>query len=334
MSTQRWTRVLRNVGAGLGALVLGFAAVGALYTPDTTIPPGAPGSPVTVGGVPLRVVQSGKGRDVLLIHGSPGSIEDWQRVATALSESYRVTVFDRPGQGYSGDPGEYSFAYNAQTALALIDVLHLDHVLVVGHSYGGATALAMAERGSPHTDAFVVVDSATYVPQRKVDATYRLASLPLLGVGFTSVIGPLVAPSKIRRGLHEAFAGHEVSEDFLSTRAHMWSSPKVAHATAVETIGAAAGLAAQSADYPRIDKPVVLVYEGDSEFRRTTAEHLHRDVRDSSLHLVPDTGHMIPWEKPEEIVAAVREADRMSAAASSAASTGPAPAPATAPATN
>ncbi len=315
MSTQRWMRVLRSLGAGLGAVVLGFAAVGALYTPNTTIPPGASGSLVTVGGVPLRVAQSGKGRDVLLIHGSPGSIEDWERVATALSATYHVTTYDRPGQGYSGDPGEYSFAYNAQTALALIDALHLEHVLVVGHSYGGSTALAMAERGSPHADAFVVVDSATYVPQRRVDASYRLASLPLLGVGFTSVMGPLVAPAKIRRGLHEAFAGHEVSEDFLSTRDHMWSSPKVAHATAVETVGAAAGLAAQSADYAHITKPVVLVFEADNEFRRTTAEHLHRDIPASSLHLVPDTGHMIPWEKPDDVVAAVREADRMSAVA-------------------
>jgi pimeloyl-ACP methyl ester carboxylesterase len=317
MSTQRWTKVVRTVGAGLGAALLGFAAVGALYTPNTTIPPGAQGSLVTVRDVPLRVAQSGKGRDVLLIHGSPGSIEDWQRVAAALSDSYHVTVFDRPGQGYSGDPGEYSFAYNAQTALALIDALHLDHVLVVGHSYGGSTALSMAERGSPRTDAFVVVDSATYVPQRKVDASYRLASLPLLGVGFSSVIGPLVAPGKIRRGLHEAFAGHEVSEDFIAARGRMWSSPKVAHATAVETVGASEGLAAQSSGYPGITKPVVLVFEADSEFRRTTAEHLHRDIPGSSMHLVPDTGHMIPWEKPEEIVAAVREADRMSAPAAS-----------------
>jgi pimeloyl-ACP methyl ester carboxylesterase len=290
MATQSWTRVLRTVGAGLGAVVLGVAAVGALYTPDTTIPTGAPGTVVTVGELPLRVAQSGNGRDVLLIHGSPGSIEDWQRVAAALSPTYHVTIYDRPGQGYSGDTGEYSFAYNAQTALALIDQLHLDHVLVVGHSYGGSTALAMAVRGSPRTDAFVVVDSATYVPQRKVDATYRL-----------------------RRGLQEAFAGHELSEDFVATRVRTWSSPKVAHATAVETVGAAAGLAAQSSEYPHITKPVVLVFEADSEFRRSTAEHLHRDIPGSSLHLVPDTGHMIPWEKPEEIVAAVHEADRMSA---------------------
>jgi pimeloyl-ACP methyl ester carboxylesterase len=313
MATQSWTRVLRTVGAGLAAVVLGVAAVGALYTPDTTIPTGAPGTLVTVGELPLRVAQSGKGRDVLLIHGSPGSIEDWQRVAAALSPTYHVTIYDRPGQGYSGDTGEYSFAYNAQTALALIDQLHLDHVLVVGHSYGGSTALAVAVRGSPRTDAFVVVDSATYVPQRKVDATYRLASLPLLGVGFSSLVGPLVAPAKIRRGLQEAFAGHELSEDFVATRVRTWSNPKVAHATAVETVGAAAGLAAQSSEYPRITKPVVLVFEADSEFRRTTAEHLHRDIPGSSLHLVPDTGHMIPWEKPEEIVAAVHEADRMSA---------------------
>jgi pimeloyl-ACP methyl ester carboxylesterase len=319
MPTGPIVRGLRGVGLGLVAAALGLSVVGAIYTPNTTIPPGAPGTHVTVLDTPLRVVQSGKGRDVLLIHGSPGSVEDWEPVIASLSESFRVTAFDRPGHGYSGDTGEYSIAHNADTALGVIEALKLDHVIVVGHSYGGATALAVAERASPHVDAFVIVDSAAYEPIRKADPVFRVVGAPLLGLGFASLVGPLVAPAKIRAGLHDAFGGHEVSEDFIARRVQIWNCPKVAHAAAVESLGYGAGLLAQSSGYAGIAKPVVIVAEADVAARAAAAEHLHHDIPGSSLHLVPDTGHMIPIEKTADVVAAIREAAQGSAPAAAAA---------------
>ncbi len=313
MATGRLVRGVRSAGIVVVAAILGLAAVGALYTPNTTIPPGSAGTTLTVAGTPLRIVQAGKGRDLLLIHGSPGSVEDWEPIITALSESFHVVAYDRPGHGYSGDTGEYSFEHNADVALAVVEALHLDHVVVAGHSYGGSTALAVAEHASPRTDAFVIVDSATYTPSRRVEPSLRILTMPLVGMGFASVIGPLIAPGRMRRGLREVFAGHEVSEDFIEQRLRIWNCPKVSHSTAAETVGAAEGLRALSAGYAHIVKPVVIVAEADSEFRRTTAEHLHRDIAGSSLHLVSDTGHMIQFQKTGDVVAAIREAAQMSA---------------------
>src|SRR5262245_7436735 len=93
---------LRSSVAFVLLVVVGLAALGALQRPDTTLPPGARGRHVTVDGVPIRCVQAGQGRDLLLVHGSPGSIEDWDPVFDRLAQRYRVTAFDRPGHGYSG----------------------------------------------------------------------------------------------------------------------------------------------------------------------------------------------------------------------------------------
>lgn len=300
-------RALRVAGLLVAVVLGGVALVGATHQPNTTIPEGFAGRHIPVQGTPIRVLQEGQGRDVLFIHGSPGSVEDWAPVMRALAGSFRVTAFDRPGHGFSGDTGEYSFSHNADVALAVIDALKLEHVIVVGHSYGGAIALAMATRAPAGVDAYVVLDSATYTQGRKVDATLRLLGVPVFGLGFATLVGPMVGPKKIEKGIREQFVGSP-PEGFVPLRLRIWGTPKVMHAIAAETIGAAAGLAAQSPRYPGIKKPVYVVAEADSEFRRATAEHLGRDIAGSSIELLHGTGHYVQVEKTAEVVATIRRA--------------------------
>ncbi len=299
-------RYLAVPAALVVVLFLVAAVLGATYTPNTAIPSGLPGRHVVVNGVPLRVVQEGQGRDVLLIHGSPGSIEDWDSVAGTLASSFRVTRYDRPGNGYSGDDGSYSHEHNGEMALGLIRSLGLSRVIVVGHSYGGATALAMAADNPPEVAAYVVVDSATYEPSRKPDGSMRLADWPLVGYGFAALFAPL-AKRRIGRGVAEQFEGPPPA-GFVELRQRMWSTPKVLHAIAEETLHSKENLEKLSPKYPAIKSPTYILAEADSDFRRATAERLHGDVKSSSLRLVPNTGHYMQFQKPQEIIEAVKAA--------------------------
>src|ERR1044072_5141528 len=57
---------------------------------------------VVVDGMTLNYVSAGSGRPVVLIHGNPGSYQDYTlAVVGRLSKSYHVVAFDRPGHGYS-----------------------------------------------------------------------------------------------------------------------------------------------------------------------------------------------------------------------------------------
>ena len=301
-------RALRAVAILLVLLVVAVTATGLAYRPNTEIPAGAAGRHVVVGGVPIRVLQQGSGRDVVLIHGSPGSLEDWTPITDALSNSLRVTAFDRPGHGYSGDTERYSHEDNAEVALALVDRLRLEHVVVVGHSYGGTTALAMAARSPAMVDAVVVLDSAVYTPSREADFAFRLVGVPVVGMGVASITGPFVAPARIRAGLVSEFRGGPPSEEFIGLRTRIWSTPKVTHAIAVETLGSAESLRALSAKYPSIRRPVFIVAQADSAFRRTAAERLHGDIAGSTLELLPGTGHFVHLEKTADVVRTIRRA--------------------------
>lgn len=190
--------LLRKVGIAAAvpiALLLVFLVAGTFYRPNTAIPAGFRGTHVLVGGSPVRVLQVGQGPDVVLIHGSPGFVEDWEPVMNALAGSFRFTAFDRPGQGFSGDTGKYSIEENADTALALMDTLGIAHAIVVGHSYGGPIALALTARAPSRVDACVVVDAVAYRTPRDPPLIMRLAQTPLLGVGMNEVLGPLLAPA-------------------------------------------------------------------------------------------------------------------------------------------
>jgi len=95
----------------------------------------------------VHILDIGEGDVILLIHGSSGSIADWQEsVAYPLAESYRVVAFDSYGFGLSErkDSSEYGHALWEQQAIDVLDALEIDHAVVLGHSAGAMTAVLLA----------------------------------------------------------------------------------------------------------------------------------------------------------------------------------------------
>lgn len=82
----------------------------------------------------------------LLLHGITSSALSWVRVGPALAERYRVFALDMRGHGESikPAPGAYSLRQTADDALALIAEQGLQRPVLIGHSWGGATAIVLA----------------------------------------------------------------------------------------------------------------------------------------------------------------------------------------------
>lgn len=83
---------------------------------------------------------------VLLLHGITSSAQSWVRVGPELAERYRVYALDQRGHGDSIKPsrGAYSLRHTADDAVAFIEALGLEHPMLIGHSWGGATAIVLA----------------------------------------------------------------------------------------------------------------------------------------------------------------------------------------------
>lgn len=95
----------------------------------------------------LHYLAIGEGTPIVLIHGLGGQLRNFTyALSELLSPHHRLILVDRPGSGYSTYLGEGHCGLAAQAAMIveLMDQLGLERPLVVGHSLGGAIALAMA----------------------------------------------------------------------------------------------------------------------------------------------------------------------------------------------
>jgi pimeloyl-ACP methyl ester carboxylesterase len=306
---RRVKRGLVIVAVIVAAPLIFITLLGVTYRPDLTIPAGRSGQHLDVAGTKIRYVQKGAGPDVLLVHGCPGSIEDWDTMIDLLAEDFRVTAFDRPGHAYSGADGDlYTYDYHASVVLALIETLELRDVTLVGHSYGGGTALAAALRKPSAVKSIVILDSAVYELTEKPSFIYRVLALPGFGTGFARLAGSRIAPPRIAAGLRAQFPNGEPPEGFVETRQQIWNQPKVTVAVAHELLRSDRELLAMSPKYSSIELPTFIAAQADHPLRRQTGERLASEIAGAQLVLLSGTGHYVHVEKPDDVIALVRQA--------------------------
>jgi pimeloyl-ACP methyl ester carboxylesterase len=95
-------------------------------------------------GARIEVIEAGKGRDLLYLHGAGGHLPDDPLIA-AFAEKYHVHAPLLPGYGES--TGEESVRDMLDVTLHSLDMLaalKLKNPIVVGHSMGGMIAAEMA----------------------------------------------------------------------------------------------------------------------------------------------------------------------------------------------
>jgi 2-hydroxymuconate-semialdehyde hydrolase len=123
------------------------------------------GRSIATGGFATNYHDLGSGFPVLMIHGSgPGvtAWANWRLVMPELAKSSRVIAPDMLGFGFTERPqGQtYSMDVWVQHAVDLMDALGLPQVDLVGNSFGGALALALAIRHPQRVRKLVLMGAA------------------------------------------------------------------------------------------------------------------------------------------------------------------------------
>ena len=139
-------------------------------TTETTASPEI-GRSINAAGIRTNYHDLGTGNPVLLLHGSgPGvsAFANWRAVLAPLSRTRRVIAPDLVGFGFTDRPAPddrgsgaaYSLDRWVTHALGMLDALGLERVDLVGNSFGGALALALAIRHPQRVRRLVLMGSA------------------------------------------------------------------------------------------------------------------------------------------------------------------------------
>ncbi|WP_297537820.1 alpha/beta hydrolase [Roseovarius sp.] len=272
------------------------------------------GQIITVQGHPVHAVVMGEGPDLVLIHGASGNTRDMTfDLAPRLAQDYRVIVFDRPGLGFTARINCTGATITQQAALLQEAAAQLgaDKPIVLGHSYGGAVALAWAVTQPDHIAAMVSLAGPAKPWDAGLSTYYRVLSHPVLGPLVIPLLTAFVRDSRVENAVQEIFAPQEPPADYmdqigaaLTLRRHSLRANALQRANLLHEIEAL------HQRYPEIDMPVEIVHgTADTTVGLSIhSEPLAAQVKDAHLTVLDGIGHMPHHSAPEAVIAAIHRA--------------------------
>ncbi|NKX46197.1 alpha/beta fold hydrolase [Roseicyclus persicicus] len=269
---------------------------------------------VTVDGVRLHILQAGTGPDLVLIHGASGNMRDFTLdLVGRLTDRYRVTVVDRPGLGHSDrlDRDGATIFEQADILVRAVAQLGVERPLVLGHSYGGAVALAWATRHSEATAGLILLAAASNPWDTPLSTYYRVLSHPLGQVFAVPVLTAWVPDHVVTDTIASVFAPQPTPPGYVDyIGAGLTLQRRALRENALQRAGILAEVTRMVPDYAALDLPVEILH-GD---RDTTvwltihSEPLSRQIAGANLVVMEGVGHSPHFAEPDIVVAAIDRA--------------------------
>ncbi len=264
-----------------------------------------------VNGVRLHYLERGTGSPLVLLHGNGGMIQDFlsSGLVDEAARTHRVIVFDRPGYGYSERPRGTLWTPDAQADLlaAALRQLGVERATVLGHSWAGAVAVAMAHK-HPDLVSGLVLEGGYFYPSLRADVVaMSLPAIPVLGDVLRHTISPPLSRLLWPLMMRKIFGPAPMPDKFRAFPREMALRPSQLRASAEETGLMIPCAAAAQGRYATLQVPVAIV--AGEEDRMVTARdqsaRLHEEIPQSSFECLPGTGHMVHHTATQAVMAAV-----------------------------
>jgi pimeloyl-ACP methyl ester carboxylesterase len=262
------------------------------------------------GALRLAVIDEGRGPPLLLLHGFATSSYTWHAVIPELAKNHRVIAVDLRGFGASDKPIDehYSIFDQADAVEALIEQENLHGLTLIGHSFGGGVALALAlreqGRAQPHIRNLVLIDTIAY--RQPVPIFFKLLEVPIAGD-----IGMALVPPEVQaaQGLRLAYYDRDkISARSVAEYANTLYSPAAKHAL-TETVAHIVpdNIDEISARYPSIRLPTLILWcTQDKVVPLKLGQLLHNNMPGAEFVVFADCGHMPQEERPEDTAGTIQ----------------------------
>ena len=241
-----------------------------------------------INGLRVQFRVRGSGEPLLLLHGWGGSSLSFMPVAARLEEQFRVLAPDLPGFGFSQNPPHaFGAADYAGVVAGLLVASGFGSVNVVGHSFGGLVATALATSRPDLVKRLVLV--ASPVVRLPREGGVRARSVAYRGV---RTLGRLLPP--FRERINEWGIQRFGSSDYRSAGPMRPTMSKILGEDWRTAL-------------PDITAPALLVYGGaDEDVPLAVADAAMRELPEGArLVVMPDAGHFLFLDDPNAFVEAL-----------------------------
>jgi pimeloyl-ACP methyl ester carboxylesterase len=260
--------------------------------------------------VRLHLEVAGAGAPLLLIHGLGGSSYSWRRLMPALARTHRVFALDLKGFGRSDKPFDLAYSPDdqAQLIIAFMRQRGLTGATVVGHSFGGTVALALAlelRRTEPgRLRRLVLLNSPAY-PQ-DIPMKQAFLTLPIVPYVALLAIPPIFTA---RAGLTSSYFGiGHVSDRDIGIYADALHESGGRHAliATMRRIGEISR-AGTVENYAVLSVPTLLIWcRHDPVVPLANGQRLQREMRHAELAVIERCDHTPAEEAPQETLAYIQ----------------------------
>ncbi len=302
--------------AGAAGLVGGGATLAAAYSAhvarrvDRAVPPD--GKFAEIGGRRIHYRDIGQGAPIVMIHGLAGQMRNFAALVPLLGAGHRLILIDRPGSGHSPGRGTGSLAGQAGIVADLIAQLGLDRPLIVGHSLGGAVAMALA-LGHPDKIAGLALVAPLTQVQEEAPAAFRglMIASPLVRAALAHTLAIPMIRLRSAQSRRVLFAPEPVHPSFdIEYGGAMLARPLAFHAASSEMVAVNDALAPLVARYGEIALPVRILFGAGDQVLAPEAHGTRTAaaIRGARCTIVEGAGHMLPVTRPERVAAFIRDA--------------------------
>ncbi len=254
--------------------------------PDEALPP-----------IDLATREEGQGPPVLLLHMVGGSRAVWNGLLPALAKECRVLAPDLRGHGRTPAPegSVYSFAELEGDLVRLLDARGIDSTYVVGLSGGALLALRLTLDRPERVRGLVMISGSAYTDNHTRSISQRWAET-------------------LAKDGRDAFGLRLLKDLYYPDwiEAHMDFADQVRANVERQDFGPANRWAAAMEKFDERNRiasirvPTLIVQAMDDQV--VDASHgriLRQSIPDSQIRILPQTGHMVPIERPAETTEAI-----------------------------
>jgi pimeloyl-ACP methyl ester carboxylesterase len=243
---------------------------------------------------------------VLLLHGQPGSAQDWDAVRDELGDRARTIAIDRPGWDGVSRPG--GLAESARAGVAALDAAGVERATVVGLSFGGAVAAWMAVHHPERVAALVL--AAPAANRASLEPIDRLLALPVIGyvasAALLSGVALGLASRRVRSWFGTAFA---LPDDYLRHSAKRFRGRAAWDAFVAEQRALFRDLPVLERRLSEIAVPTtVVVGTADAVVPIASVRLLVTQIPGAELVEIAGAHHVLPAEHPRAIADAILRA--------------------------